>query len=213
MTSPVPLPPIPFPKVNTFRLAAGTPLHRTHARVLRPGQFNPGLGQISRFAPFESPAGEPVATLYAATSRQAAAFETLFHDIAPSQAFKTVRLDTVTARSVSQISPLRDLRLAALFTPDLKVLGLSRSDLIQTPKSTYGQTALWAQAIHRAHPHIDGLAWTSVQCDPDICVMLFEDRIAEAQLQVIARREVAQDPALLLELRAYGARAGISLVN
>ena len=150
-------------------------------------------------------------TLYAATNREAATFESIFHDIEANAAFKTVRLDVVQARSVSRIAPKRDLRLASLFAPDLKAWSLQRTDLIDTPKSTYDQTALWAQAIHGADANIDGLIWTSRQCDPQRCMILFEDRIGEGGLDVLGRLEVAADAALLLELRGFGRRAGIDI--
>ena len=197
-----PEPPSPFPAINHHSLEAGTVLHRTHARAYRPAEFNPCQGQPTRFAPFNDPASQCVPTLYAATTREAAAFKSIFHDIEANAAFKTVRLDVITARSVSQIAPKRDLCLAALFTPDLKAWGLQRSDLIDTPKSAYQHTALWAQAIHRTHRDIDGLIWTSRQCDPERCVILFGDRIAETDFEVLQRQEVAADAALLLELRS-----------
>jgi hypothetical protein len=167
----VPPPPSPFPSINTQTVAKGTILQRTHSSSFRPAQFNPCKGQPTRFALFLNAAG----ACYAATSREAAAFGSIFHDIEPTALFKTVRLDVVQSRSVSRITPKRDLLLAGLFAPDLKVRGLSRGELTETPKSTYGQTSLWAQAIHRARSDIDGMIWTSRQCDPDQCVILFED--------------------------------------
>ena len=119
----------------------------------------------------------------------------------------------VAARSVSQIAPRRDLHLAALFTPGLKPWGLRRTDLVDTPKSTYSQTAEWAQAIHRTHRDIHGLIWTSRQCDPERCVILFGDRIAETDFEVLHRQDVGADAALLLELRGFGRRAGITIVS
>ncbi|HEY8290611.1 MAG TPA: RES family NAD+ phosphorylase [Acetobacteraceae bacterium] len=210
---PLPRPLSPFPAINPHIVKAGTILHRTHARAFRPAQFNPCQGQPTRFAPFDDATGTCVATLYAATNREAAASESIFHDIDPAAAFKTVRLDVVEARSVSRIAPRRDLRLVGLFTPDLGAWKLQRSQLIDTPKAAYAQTALWAQAIHRAHADIDGLIWTSRQCDPERCVVLFADRIAESAFDVLERKEVAADAALLLELRGFGLRAGITLVS
>lgn len=188
-------------------------MHRNRARAVGPAQFNPGQGQPSRFSPFTDAAGACVPTLYAATSREAAAFETVFHDIEAEAAFKTVRLDVVQARAVSRIAPKRDLRLAGLFAPDLKAWNLRRTDLIDTPKSTYDQTVVWVQAIHRAHASIDGLIWTSRQCDPERCVVLFGDRISEGELDVLERLDVATDAALLLEMRGFGRRAGITIVS
>ena len=208
----VPAPPSPFPRINTQTIAKGTILHRTHGSGLRPAQFNPCKGQSTRFAPFADTAGTCVPTLYGATTREAAAFESIFHDIEPSAAFKTVRLSVVKSRSVSRIAPKRDLLVARLFAPDLKAWGLSRGELIETPKSTYGQTVLWAQAIHRARSDLDGLIWTSRQCDPERCVVLFEDRIGEADFDIQRCIAVSADASLLLELRNFGQRAGIRIV-
>lgn len=206
-------PPSPFPSINTQTITKGTVLHRTHSAGFRSAQFNPCKGQPTRFAPFTDTAGECVPTVYAATSREAAAFESIFHDIEPTAVFKTVRLDVVESRSVSRIAPQRDLLVAALFAPDLKAWGLSRGELIETPKSTYGETVLWAQAIHGARPDIDGLVWTSRQCDPERCVILFGDRVAEADFSVLDCIPVDADAGLLLELRGFGHRAGITIVS
>lgn len=152
-------------------------------------------------------------TLYAATSREAAAFESIFHDIEPAAKFNTVRLDVVETRSVSRIAPKRDLLLAGLFTPDLKAWGISRGELIDTPKSTYGETVFWAQALHRARPDIDGLVWTSRQCDPERCVILFEDCVGESDFEVHDCIAVNANADLLLELRRYGHRARITIIS
>ena len=179
--------------------------------MLRPVQLNPCMGQPTRFAPIRDRDGACVPSLYVATTEEAAVFASIFHDIEASAAFKTVRLDVVTGRSLSEVAPKRDLRLVALFGPDLKAWGRTRTDLIDTPKSTYGQTAMWAQAIHAAYLDADGLAWTSRQCDPAVCIVLFGDRVTEAELSVVGRSE-ASEPAVLLRLRGYGLRAGITIV-
>jgi hypothetical protein len=100
-----------------------------------------------------------------------------------------------------------------LFAPDLKVWGLSRGELIETPKSTYGQTSLLAQAIHRTRSDIDGLIWTSRQCDTDQCVILFEDRVGERDFEIHDCIDVSADASLLLELRGLGQRAGITIIS
>lgn len=212
-TTNLPAPPSPFPRINTQNLTKGTVLHRTHASSFRPAQFNPCKGQPTRFAPFVDAAGSCVSTLYAATTRQAAAFESIFHDIEPTAPFKTVRLDVVESRSVSRIAPKRDLVLARLFAPDLKAWGLSRTQLIETPKSSYDKTVLWAEAIHCARNDLDGLIWTSRQCDPDVCVILFGSRMAESDFDEVERIDVRANAALLLELRGFGQRAGITIVS
>lgn len=101
MTRRVPLPPAVLSKASVYILTPVEIVHRTHASGYRSAEFNPGEGQPTRFAPFEDKDGNCVPTLYGATSREAAAFETIFHDIEPSATFKTVRLDVVEARTVS----------------------------------------------------------------------------------------------------------------
>nr|WP_244564592.1 RES domain-containing protein [Rhizobium sullae] len=187
-------------------------LHRTHAAAFRSSQFNPFLGQPTRFAPFADASGTCVPSLYAATGREAAAFESIFHDIAPIARFKTVRLSTVQSRSVSRIAPNKDLAVAKLYSPDLKAWNIARMNLIETPKSTYQKTARWAQALHTAFPDIKGLIWTSRQCDPESCLILFGDRVRESDFDVLDCIDVATNPNLLLELRGYGKRAGITII-
>ena len=105
MTTPsLPRPPSPFPSINTQIIRPGEILHRTHASDFRPAQFNPCKGQATRFAPFLDDKGTCVPTLYAATNKEAAAFESIFHDIEPNARFKTVRLDVIESRSVSTIT-------------------------------------------------------------------------------------------------------------
>lgn len=212
MTSALPTPPDPFPQINVQTLKAGTELHRNHASGFRPAQFNPCKGQPTRFAPFTDLAGNCVPTLYAATSREAAAFESIFHDIDASARFKSVRIDTVVERTVSIIAPQRDLVVASLFAPDLKRWSIRRSDLIETPKSTYTSTVIWAAALHRARPDLQGLIWTSRQCDPERCVLLFGDRLSEADFEIVEQKPVATHHDILMELRGFGRRAGIDIV-
>lgn len=151
-------------------------------------------------------------SLYAATNREAAAYESIFDDIAPAAHFKTVRLSTVQSRSVSRISPKKDLSVARLYAPDLKAWGIARTNLIETSKATYRQTVLWAGALHAAYPDIDGLIWTSRQCDPERCLIFFGDRVQEADFTVLDCIDVSTSTNLLLELRNYGRRAGITII-
>jgi hypothetical protein len=209
----IPAPSSPFPSITTLPVAAGTPVYRIHSTSLRPAEFNPCRGQPSRFAPLRTAAGECIPSLYAAETRQAAAFESVFHDIKPAARFKTVPFSLLESRTVSEIVPRRGLHLVQLFAPDLKAWGIPRNRLIDTPKSTYRDTAAWAEAIHGAHLAVDGLVWTSRQCDPDICLVLFGDRISASEFDIVESRRVAGDAALLLELRAYGARAGITILS
>jgi len=212
VTPTLPRPPSPISRPNLRTIAASTPLHRNHADGFRAAQLNPCKGQPTRFAPFPDAHGSCVPSLYAATSREAAAFESVFHDIEATARFKTVRLSVVESRCVSAITPTRGLRLAGLFAPDLKAWSLERNQLIDTPKSTYGQTVLWAKAIHANFHDVDGLIWTSRQCGPEQCIILFGDRVSEADFTVQEGLRVKGDAKLLGELLGFARRAGITLV-
>jgi hypothetical protein len=115
----------------------------------------------------------------------------------------------VQSRRLSLIAPTRDLTLASLFAPDLKAWGLDRNQLIDTPKSTYAATVEWAKAIHNQFDHIDGLIWTSRQCDPDRCFIIFGDRASESDFEVRESLTISGHAGLLAELAGYGRRAGI----
>ncbi|MBB3457954.1 hypothetical protein FHT86_006279 [Rhizobium sp. BK313] len=71
---------------------------------------------------------------------------------------------------------------------------------------------VWAQALHKAFPDIKGLIWTSRQCGPESCLVLFGDRVRESDFDVLDCIDVATNPNLLLELRGYGKRAGITII-
>jgi hypothetical protein len=69
-----------------------------------------------------------------------------------------------------------------------------------------------SEAIRHARIDLDGLIWTSRQCDLEQCVVLFEDRIGEVNFNVQDCIDVSADASLLLELRNFGRRAGITIV-
>ncbi|WP_051334034.1 RES family NAD+ phosphorylase [Mesorhizobium sp. WSM3224] len=190
-------------------LPAGTELHRVHSKGRRAHEFNPGFGS-SRFAPFTS-AGQQVPTMYAATAFGCAAYESVFHDIDPSAAFKTVPMSKVGELTGSRIAIDRDLKLARLFEPDLNKWGITRQSLIDTPPSSYLSTRAWAQAIHDADPALDGMIWTSRRFDEEKCLILFGTRVDEASIDVLSSDDFASAPDLLDRLVELGRLSGIVL--
>ncbi|UCI34895.1 RES family NAD+ phosphorylase [Mesorhizobium sp. B4-1-4] len=184
-------------------------MHRVHSRNRRAREFNPGFGS-SRFAPFTS-AGKQVPTIYAGTSFGCAAYESVFHDIDPSAAFKTLPMSKVEELAGSLIRVDRDLRLARLFEPDLNKWSITRQSLIDTPPSSYPSTRAWAQAIHDANPTLDGMIWTSRRFDEEKCLVLFGTRVDESSLDVISSEEFASSPPLLDRLVELGRLSGIVL--
>jgi hypothetical protein len=207
----VPPPPSPLAPINIFNLAPGTPLHRIHSSSYRGNQFNPCQGSRTRFAPIYDPPGTCVPTIYAAETLEAAVFETVFHDVPANASVKVVALTKVLSRSHSIIETAHPLRLAQLFAPDLKALGITRQELTEALPAHYADTARWAAAFHAARTDINGLVWTSNQCDPQRAYVLFGDRISASDLRVTSRRDAATDASLVSDVRDFGKRAGITL--
>lgn len=189
---------------------AGEVWHRIHGATRAPTAFNPCLGRPTRFAPLRDATGACIPTLYAAASFDAACFETLFHDISDTGRFRTLPLAEVGRIDASRIAPRRDLRLAMLFAPELKRWRLARRSLIGSSAAHYGQTVLWAQAVHAQFPDLDGMIWTSSRCDPDLACLLFGDRVQVTDLTEIERR-AGLEPAVRADVRQAARRAAIVL--
>jgi hypothetical protein len=206
-----PAPPSPFPGFNTLPLKAGAQLFRFHDQSLEGAAYNPCRGSPTRFAPLTLRTGECLPTLYAATSLEAAAWESLFHDVPHTPGSKVVRLNKITTKVLSVVEFTDDRVVAPLHAPDLHRLGLAKTDLIETAPTTYKDTARWAEAFHRADPLLDGLRWTSRRCDSDLAFIFFEDRVPQTAWRVIERTEISTAPDLLEEIRKIGRRAEITL--
>jgi len=189
------------------------PFHRIFDGALHPAAFNPGFGW-SRFAPFKDRNGAIVPTIYGATSFECAVAETLFHDIAPAARFKTISLAKIEHRAWAILVPAASLRLVTLFEPDLNRWGISRTNLIDTPPSTFAATQRWAAAIHAADPAAQGLLWTSRRYDRERCLMLFGDRVQPNELLVPVHvpAPLTSRTGLLEELQSLARRFGITIV-
>lgn len=155
--------------------------------------------------------GQCVPSLCAGSSLEAAIFETVFHDIDPKATFKTVPKPHVAAKSHSVLRVTRDLTFVELRAPDLKKLGLVPGDVVSAPASRYPGTALWAKAFHDQFADVQGLRWTSNQCDPDSACLMFGDRVAPADIVLVSTRDASVDVDLIEDIRRAGQRAGITL--
>ena len=204
-------PPSPLTSPHFAVLPRGTVLHRVHRTTFRATQFNPGLGGPTRFAPFDDDTGAPVPSLYATATLPAAIHETIFHDIPANARIRTVRLNDVHIRTHSELAANRDLRLVELRNVTLGHWGISRRDLISTGPALYGQTVLWAAAVHRDIPAADGLVWTSNQCDPDDACLFFGDRVDESDFTAVRSRDGASDKSFVKDVKDEGRRRGIAL--
>lgn len=193
-------------------MPTGTVVHRIHLSRFASASFNPCQGQPTRFAPIQDAHGQCVPSLYAGSNFEAAAFETLFHDVGTKGEIKTVPKRSLTERTHSAIQTKRELRLAKLFAPDLKPWQISRQSLIGSSPALYGATALWAVAIHHQFPQIDGLVWTSNQCDPELAYLFYGDRVVESEFDVVFTRDGTSDPDFLTDARTAGLRASIYFI-
>lgn len=190
-------------------LPAGARLHRIHLSAYAGDSFNPGLGGQTRFAPIEDIGGNPVPSLYAASSFNAAAYETIFHDVPATAALKTVPKQLVTDRSHTVLEVTRALSLVSLNDPHVRKWRLRHRDLIATSAKLYGETARWAAAIHDQFPQAEGLLWASNQYTSETAYLFFGDRVAPSDFRIVLQRDGASDKSVLADARRAGNSAGI----
>lgn len=179
-----PPPPDPFPPIWEHALRRGRRITRIHHRDYGSTAFNPGKGSATRFAPLLRSGLPPIPHSYRASSYECAAHETVFHEIQFDAEPKLVMADSLDPLMYSRVRCTRALRLASLFEPDLNRWKIKRSLLIDTLATAYGDTVLWALAIH-ANSDVDGLIWTSKRCDPGRAMILFGDRVLPGDLEEI----------------------------
>ncbi|MGF1525605.1 MAG: RES family NAD+ phosphorylase [Candidatus Competibacterales bacterium] len=196
---------------NSIALPKGALIERIHNRNYAANAFNPCRGGPKRFAPIEDSNGACIPSLYAGETLEAAIYETVFHDIPAKAKRKTVPKFHITSRAHGQLEVLRDLKLASLRALDLKKWLLRKNELIATSPKLYSQTAKWAAAIHHQFTDIEGLIWTSNQCDPDAAYLFFGDRVNEIDFRVVLTRDGQIDITFLEDIRRAGMRGDISI--
>ena len=184
-------------------------LHRIHEAKFDANGFNPGSGN-SRFSPF-TVAGMRIPTSYAATSLECATFETIFHEVDPSAAFKTVPLSLIERLSYSTFELGRDLYLATFYSADLMKFGLERRHVIDTPKTEYATTRLWSPAVHQSDPKAAGMVWISRKYDQEKSIMFFGDRVASKELIPTSSVRIVDHAHTLETIFELGQRAGIDI--
>lgn len=169
-----------------LHLSSKTLLHHIYPSEFTADSFNPGLG-CGRFHPFLDVHGVAVPVYYVADSEEGSYCETLLRALGETQTQSCLRLPErrLERHSYAQLRVNSPLQLAHLCGNQLHRLGLTRAGLLEPGAAHYQQTAAWAQAIHAACPTLHGLAWVSRQHDASTCMMLFGDRVAVTQLQVL----------------------------
>lgn len=219
----VPVPP-DEPTLGVTLWETGRPLLRVADDQFGATEFNPCLGEPTRFAPLTIN-GKCVPTLYAAETLDAVLMESVFHDVVldrpdrdPPEIYladlATVRRSTITSR--------RDLRLGRLDDAALDELGLDRAELIDSDANTYPDTVRWA---HHAHEYgaiddrlLDGLIWHSRRAAQglagrDLVVVLFGDRVARRDLASQKTPVPLVADTGLDELDSIANRLGVTLVR
>ncbi len=197
------------PHIETLK--AGTTVHRIHLTYFAGNAFNPCKGGPTRFAPIHDASGKCVPSLYAASSFDAAAYETLFHDIPAKAVLKTIPKGNVEARTHTVLELRRDLALVTLNNPHVKRWNIAYQDLAASPPGLYAQTRDWAAAIHLQFPNVDGLLWASNQYTSQSACLFFGDRVKFSAFKIVSARDGAGDKTLLADARAAGRAADITI--
>lgn len=174
----VPPPPSPFTAL-THALEAGALLHRVHDRKRAGNEFNPGMGEPTRFAHFDGGSGV-VPSLYAAATNDAAICESLLHDTPPAGGL-LARSEYVN-RTMTDLELQRDVKLAKIMGDGLRHLKIDAQDITDTNGAVYDKTVAWAQAAHAAG--FEGLAWMSARDNTAQAYVFFGDRVDATDLKV-----------------------------
>jgi hypothetical protein len=220
---PVPSPP-DEPVLDVYTWEAGRPWLRVADDQFGATEFNPCLGEPTRFAPLVVD-GECVRTLYAAETLDAGLMESVFHDVVldrPDGDPPEVYLADLTTARRCTIATRRDLRLGRLDDAALDALGLQRDELIDTDADTYATTVRWAEHAHRfgatdGHP-LDGLVWHSRRAAQDLAArelvaVLFGNRVLRKELRSTGTPVPLVAATGIEELDAIANRLGVTLVR
>jgi len=215
MSDTPPDPPASLGKVTTQTLYTGSEIERFYNTRFRPAEFNPCLGDPSRFAPIRAANGKCIPSLYAAQSRDAAAYETVFRGVPLGSSNRPARLSLrrIHHYGYARLRVLRNLTMITLFNVPLRGHGVTRKQLIESDAAHYTQTTKWAEAFRVEVPEADGLVWTSRRDDRAKAYLLFGDRVNETDFEILDTRRLADDPNLVSELRAAARQGGITLVR
>ncbi len=162
----------------------GREIVRCHDSRFGATEFNPGFGH-GRFHPFRDFRGEVVPTLYGANSLDGSLSESIFHNVPVRGPGKAIRRSALKPLQVSIIAPRRELALIQLHGHGLGRIGVSRAGLIDSEARSYERTAAWAATLHARREGADGLIWVSRKFDTSFALVLFGDRVARGDLEVV----------------------------
>ena len=197
---------------NIFKLKQFSIVHRIHDRNYLGDSFNPSQHKESRFSPIWNSDRAIIPVLYVASTLEAAVCETILHDLPPHCKFKKIRISTIAGLSHSVLQVKKDFSLVLLRNSDLRKWNISRTELINSTSDQYHETARWAETINRQFPMVDGLIWTSNQCDPDDAMIFFGNRVSSGDFDLVATREGASNTSFIDDISRIGERSNIEII-
>jgi hypothetical protein len=157
-------------------------MYRVHETIYAPDQFNPSPKGNARFSPIHDPSGGVIPTLYAATMPRGALMESVFRDVPYRAGFKNLDPKRLEGKLCSTLRFRTDFQLLDLSKVALRGIGIQPRQLIDTTKEHYPVTRAWAEQVYAAHPHLQGLLWSSRQDDRALAVVLFGSRVKASDL-------------------------------
>lgn len=162
-------------------------VYRTAPHANTATTFAHGWGD-TRFAPLRQADGAVVDTYYAASNIACALNESVLHDVPCGGLFDLDRLDQYRLATIAFVD---DLRVVSFHSHHLALLGLARSQLIDSPPALYPQTRAWAERAFQQEPTAQAIAYGSRLNDTGRCLMLFGQRLPAMPFTVIDDAPVA----------------------
>lgn len=191
---------------------SGGEIIRCHDSSFGATEFNPGVGH-SRFHPFQDSRGVVVPTIYGSNTLDGSFSESIFHNVPLRGPGKSIRRSALTPIQVSTIAARRNLTLVQLHGHGLNRLGVSRAELIDSTARQYARTASWAAVLHARKRDADGLVWVSRKHDTSLALVLFGDRVARGDLEVVKSPLPLFSGAGYDEVKRAADRAGITILD
>lgn len=167
-------------------LKAGRILHRFHMQKFHGCAFNDTDRGNARFSPIRDSSGVIIPTIYAGSTFDCAAMETVFRDVTYEPPPKYLQKAKLTGSRYSVLEVMEDLKLIDLSSKALRSLNISRNELIDTEGNLYPTTRKWAEAFHAFAPDAQGLRWVSRQDDTAEAMVLFGDRVNTTALGLLS---------------------------
>lgn len=153
--------------------------------------------------------------MYGSDTHEGAFSETIFHNVPvrpPNPDDKMISEKHLAGRLLSTLSPQRDLTLIQLYGLSLSRIRLRRQEIIDCEADEYARTRTWALALHEAVPTAHGIIWVSRQNDASKAILLFGDRVPDADLAPVGMSIPLEFGPGLDLVREAANRAGITLV-